>query len=106
MTELLEALGVIRHEPGGASPPPGLAQLPELAGRIRSSGLEVTVSRPEKLVAGVRTVASGDALLAPSVTRRLIQLFCQAGPAAPRYRARRVRRAGPTPTGPADRSRT
>ena len=44
MTELREALGVIRHEPGGASPRPGLAQLPELTGRIRSSGLEVTVT--------------------------------------------------------------
>ena len=44
MTELREALGVIRHEPGGASPRPGLAQLPELARRIGSSGLEVTVT--------------------------------------------------------------
>jgi DNA-binding NarL/FixJ family response regulator len=34
-------------------------------------------ARPEDLVEGVRIIASGDALLAPSVTRRLIQLFCR-----------------------------
>jgi signal transduction histidine kinase len=44
MAELRDALGVIRHAPGGASPLPGLAQLPQLAERIASSGLEVTVS--------------------------------------------------------------
>ena len=51
-----------------------------------ASGFLLKDARPEDLVAGVRTVASGDALLAPSVTRRLIQLFCQAGPAAPDHR--------------------
>ncbi len=51
-----------------------------------ASGFLLKDARPEELVAGVRTVASGDALLAPSVTRRLIQLFCRAGPAAPGHR--------------------
>jgi signal transduction histidine kinase len=44
MTELREALGVIRHAPGGASPLPGLAQLPRLAERFTGSGLDVTVT--------------------------------------------------------------
>jgi signal transduction histidine kinase len=44
MAELRDALGVIRHAPGGASPLPGLAQLPQLVERITGSGLEVTAS--------------------------------------------------------------
>jgi DNA-binding NarL/FixJ family response regulator len=36
---------------------------------------------PEQLVAGVRTVAAGDALLAPSITRRLVERFVR--PASP-----------------------
>ncbi len=37
---------------------------------------------PEQLVAGIRSVASGDSLLAPSVTRRLIQEFVRRPPHA------------------------
>jgi signal transduction histidine kinase len=44
MTELREALGVIRHAPDGASPLPGLAQLPQLADRFAASGLDVVVT--------------------------------------------------------------
>lgn len=44
MTEIRQALGVIRSTPGGATPLPGLAQLPELAGRMRPAGLTVTIS--------------------------------------------------------------
>jgi DNA-binding NarL/FixJ family response regulator len=40
-----------------------------------ASGFLVKDARPEDLVAGVRVVAAGDALLAPAVTRRLIELF-------------------------------
>jgi DNA-binding NarL/FixJ family response regulator len=40
-----------------------------------ASGFLLKDARPEDLVDGVRIVASGDALLAPSVTRRLIQMF-------------------------------
>ncbi|HYM84154.1 MAG TPA: response regulator transcription factor, partial [Candidatus Dormibacteraeota bacterium] len=32
---------------------------------------------PERLVAAVRTVASGDALLAPSITRRLVERYAR-----------------------------
>ena len=46
-----------------------------------ASGFLLKDARPEDLVEGIRTVAAGDALLAPSVTRRLIQLFCHGAPA-------------------------
>jgi DNA-binding NarL/FixJ family response regulator len=42
-----------------------------------ASGFLLKDARPEDLVAGIRTVAAGDALLAPSVTRRLIGLFAR-----------------------------
>jgi DNA-binding NarL/FixJ family response regulator len=42
-----------------------------------ASGFLLKDGRPEDLLAGIRTVACGDALLAPSVTRRLIGLFAQ-----------------------------
>ena len=35
---------------------------------------------PEELAAGIRVVARGDALLAPSITRRLIHEFARATP--------------------------
>jgi signal transduction histidine kinase len=44
MIEIRQALGVIRSTPGGAAPLPGLAQLPELAGRMGPAGLTVIVS--------------------------------------------------------------
>ena len=40
-----------------------------------ASGFLLKDARPEGLIDGVRVVAAGDALLAPSVTRRLIDLF-------------------------------
>lgn len=46
-----------------------------------ASGFLVKDARPEDLVAGVRVVAAGDALLAPAVTRRLIGLFVTGAPA-------------------------
>ena len=49
-----------------------------------ASGFLLKDARPEDLVAGIRTVAAGDALLAPSVTRRLIALFAGPGPATRR----------------------
>ena len=42
-----------------------------------ASGFLLKDSRPEDLISGVRSVADGDALLAPSVTRRLIALFAR-----------------------------
>ena len=41
-----------------------------------ASGFLLKDATREQLVAAVRTVAAGDALLAPSITRRLIEDFC------------------------------
>ncbi len=43
--------------------------------RAGASGFLVKDTEPEDLVAGVRTVAAGDGLLSPGVTRRLIAAF-------------------------------
>ena len=43
--------------------------------RAGASGFLVKDQPPEEIVAGVRTVARGEALLAPTVTRRLIESF-------------------------------
>ncbi len=43
--------------------------------RAGASGFLLKDAPPEQIVAGVRTVASGEALLAPTITRRLIANF-------------------------------
>ena len=51
-----------------------------------ASGFLLKDTRPEEIIAAIRVVAAGDALLAPSVTRRLIEEFAQrpeSYPAAP-----------------------
>jgi DNA-binding NarL/FixJ family response regulator len=50
--------------------------------RAGASGFLLKDSPPEALLAGIMTVARGDALLAPSVTRRLIAEFVARTPAA------------------------
>jgi DNA-binding NarL/FixJ family response regulator len=45
--------------------------------RAGASGFLLKDRPPDELVAAVRVVASGDALLAPSITRRLIEEFSQ-----------------------------
>jgi DNA-binding NarL/FixJ family response regulator len=49
--------------------------------RAGASGFLLKDVPPERLVAGIRAVASGEALLAPSVTRRLIEAYVQRQPA-------------------------
>jgi DNA-binding NarL/FixJ family response regulator len=49
--------------------------------RAGASGFLLKDVPAEQLVAGIRLVAAGDALLAPSVTRRLIEEFSKAPPA-------------------------
>ena len=49
--------------------------------RAGASGFLLKDVPPEQLVAGVRLVAEGEALLAPSVTRRLIDQFARSAPA-------------------------
>ena len=41
-----------------------------------ASGFLLKDVRPEQLAEAVRVVASGDALLAPAITRRLIEEVC------------------------------
>jgi DNA-binding NarL/FixJ family response regulator len=45
--------------------------------RAGASGFLLKRARPEDLIAGVRTVAAGDSLLSPSVTRRVIDRMAQ-----------------------------
>jgi DNA-binding NarL/FixJ family response regulator len=51
--------------------------------RAGASGFLLKDVPPEQLAAGIRVVAGGEALLAPSITRRLIEEFAQARPAEP-----------------------
>lgn len=46
--------------------------------RAGASGFLLKRTPPEELLAGIRTIADGDALLSPSVTRRLMQEFATA----------------------------
>ena len=55
--------------------------------RAGASGFLLKDSPPDTLISGIATVARGDALLAPSVTRRLITEFARRPPP----RARRAR---------------
>jgi len=50
--------------------------------RAGASGFLLKDVPPEQLVAGIRAVAQGDALLAPSVTRRVIEEFVQRPPSS------------------------
>ena len=59
--------------------------------RAGASGFLLKDARRDELVDAVRVVAAGDALLAPSITRRLIEDFARRPPAA-----RRARRSSPT----------
>ncbi|GAA2743738.1 MULTISPECIES: response regulator [Kitasatospora] len=90
-------------------PPPGVVHRPKVlmlttfdvddyvyeALRAGASGFLLKDAPPADLIAAVRVVAAGDALLAPSVTRRLIADFARTRP-APR-RDPRLRLNGLTP---------
>lgn len=51
--------------------------------RAGASGFMLKDAPPEEIAAGVRIVASGEALLAPSVTRTVIEEFARHTPATP-----------------------
>jgi DNA-binding NarL/FixJ family response regulator len=51
--------------------------------RAGASGFLLKDVPPEQLAAGIRIVAQGEALLAPSITKRLIQEFARATPVVP-----------------------
>lgn len=50
--------------------------------RAGASGFLLKEAPPEQLLAGIRTVAAGEQLLAPSLTRRLIERFSTSSPPA------------------------
>ncbi|OIV37295.1 DNA-binding response regulator [Mangrovactinospora gilvigrisea] len=56
--------------------------------RLGAGGFILKDATTDDLLSAVRIVASGDALLAPSVTRRLIEDFARTRPAGPRPSAR------------------
>ena len=51
--------------------------------RAGATGFLLKDVPPEQLAAGIRVVAQGEALLAPSITRRLIEEFAAASPTPP-----------------------
>jgi DNA-binding NarL/FixJ family response regulator len=50
--------------------------------RAGASGFLLKSARPPELLAGIRSVASGDAVIAPSTTRRLLDHFASTIPAS------------------------
>jgi DNA-binding NarL/FixJ family response regulator len=55
--------------------------------RAGASGFLLKDARPDELLAGIRAVALGDAVVAPALTRRLLHAFTEALPAAGRRAA-------------------
>lgn len=51
--------------------------------RAGASGFLIKDAFPEELLSGIRAVASGDAVVAPSLTRRLLDAYVQHLPATP-----------------------
>ncbi|MEV5607744.1 response regulator transcription factor [Streptomyces sp. NPDC052225] len=51
--------------------------------RAGASGFLIKDALPEELLAGIRAVAAGDAIVAPSLTRRLLDAYVQHLPAPP-----------------------
>ncbi|MFJ2115603.1 MULTISPECIES: response regulator [unclassified Streptomyces] len=94
------------------NPPPGVVHLPKVlmlttfdvddyvyeALRAGASGFLLKDAPPADLIAAVRIVAAGEALLAPSVTRRLIADFARQRPATRRKDAQRLRGLTPRET--------
>ena len=58
--------------------------------RAGASGFLLKDVPPEQLIAGIRAVAGGEALLAPAVTRRVIEEFVRRPPGAERPRSPRL----------------
>ncbi|MEU0190247.1 response regulator transcription factor [Streptomyces afghaniensis] len=55
--------------------------------RAGASGFLVKDAQPEELLAGIRAVATGDAVVAPSLTRRLLDAYVHHLPTAPSSQA-------------------
>ncbi|MDN3297206.1 response regulator transcription factor [Streptomyces ficellus] len=94
------------------SPPPGVVHRPKVlmlttfdvddyvyeALRAGASGFLLKDAPPADLIGAVRVVAAGEALLAPSVTRRLIAEFAASRPAPRRDRSLRLKGLTPRET--------
>jgi DNA-binding NarL/FixJ family response regulator len=59
--------------------------------RAGASGFLLKDARPDELLAGIRAVALGDAVVAPALTRRLLHAFTKALPTAERRAAEDLR---------------
>ena len=70
-----------------------------------ASGFLLKDVTPEHLVAAVQLVRTGDALLAPSITRRLVERFAPAPDTAGPGKPARAGRPRPRPTRRAPRAR-
>ncbi|GAA2004499.1 response regulator transcription factor [Catenulispora subtropica] len=55
--------------------------------RAGAAGFLLKNAHPSDLIAGIRTVAAGDGVVAPRITRQLIEAFARQSPAAPAPRA-------------------
>jgi DNA-binding NarL/FixJ family response regulator len=55
--------------------------------RAGASGFLLKDARPEELLTGIRAVASGDAVIAPALTRRLLDAYAHHLPTGPREEA-------------------
>jgi DNA-binding NarL/FixJ family response regulator len=90
---VLDGLAATRQILAGATPgePPRVIMLTTFdldeyvydALRAGASGFLLKHSSPDELAAAVRVVAAGDALLAPSITRRLVEDFARLQPVLP-----------------------
>lgn len=69
--------------------------------RAGASGFLLKDIPPADLLAGIRVVASGEGLLAPTVTRRLIAEFARSAPATPSPAAPSPAALSPAPLSPA-----
>lgn len=91
---ILDGLAATRRilgEPFGSAPPKVLIlttferdEYVFEALRAGASGFLLKNAPPEDLIEAVRVVVAGDALLAPSVTRRIIEEFARRAPVPPR----------------------
>jgi len=63
--------------------------------RAGASGFMLKDAPPEEIAAAVRTVASGEALLAPAITRAVIEEFARQSPAPPSATPRAVEELTP-----------
>ena len=87
----LDGLAATRRILGGEDPRPRILILTTFdldeyvydALRAGASGFLLKEAPPEQLIAAVHTVAAGEALLAPTVTRRMIERFVADAPPGP-----------------------